>query len=286
MEQLQNNLRANQGLKMGLAARRGAELSDKHPQLDDSSLIVPTEVQVRGGSMEQRMARVVGAGKKGKGKLTIHHEGSGSDTVMKGGAHSEGMLLAKHLEKLHGAGFLSDFFQGFKSVIQPVANIASFLPGPLGIAGRVASGALGLADKLGVGSGQTMLPGVTRKGRGRPKKMLCGGAGGGTTSAPPFGKQVEHNVADSQLAPNVRPAVAYGNPPQAVVGFKRNTVGMGRPKNVCGSAMNGSAMNGTGIATKKTRAPSARGGMISKLMKEKGMTLGQASKHLKEHGSD
>jgi len=277
MEQLQNNLRANQGLKMELAARRGAELSDKHPQLDDSSLIVPTEVQVRGGSMEQRIARVVGAGKKGKGKLTIHHEGSdtvGSDTVMKGGAHSEGMLLAKHLEKLHGAGFLSDFFDGFKSVIKPIANIASFLPGPIGIAGRIASGVMG--------SGQ-VLAGVTRKGRGRPKKMLCGA---GTTSAPPFGKQVVHNVADSQLAPNVSPAVAYGNPPQAVVGFKRNTVGMGRPKNVCGAGMYGTDMKGTGIATKKTRAPSARGAMISKLMKENGMTLGQASKHLKEHGSN
>jgi hypothetical protein len=149
------------------------------------------------------------------------------------------------------------------------------------MAGKVASGVLGAADALGVGSGQTFLPGAVRKGRGRPRKM-CGGASGGTTSAPPAGLEVEHGIADSQLAPNVRPAVAYGNPPQAVDSFKNNTVGMGRPRKMAGAALAGAAMAGAG---KKTRAPSARGAMISKLMKEKGMTLGQASKHIKEHGS-
>jgi hypothetical protein len=29
-----------------------------------------------------------------------------------------------------------------------------------------------------------------------------------------------------------------------------------------------------------------RGAMVSRLMKEKGMTLGEASKHIKEHGMD
>jgi hypothetical protein len=36
---------------------------------------------------------------------------------------------------------------------------------------------------------------------------------------------------------------------------------------------------------KKKRAPSARNQMISKLMKEKGMTLPEASRYLKQHGS-
>jgi len=35
---------------------------------------------------------------------------------------------------------------------------------------------------------------------------------------------------------------------------------------------------------KPKRAPSARNAAISKLMREKGMTLGEASKHIKEHG--
>ena len=33
----------------------------------------------------------------------------------------------------------------------------------------------------------------------------------------------------------------------------------------------------------KKKAPTARGQLVSKLMKEHGMTLGQASKHIKEH---
>lgn len=275
MEQFQNDLRANQGSKMSLAARRAGEKSSQHAQLGSiDNQIKPTEVQVRGGSMEARLNRVIGSGKAKKSM-------GASNGVMNGGAHSEGMALAKHLQTLHGAGFLSDFYNGFKSVIQPVAGLASFIPGPIGMAGKVASGVLGAADALGVGSGQTFLPGAVRKGRGRPRKM-CGGSGGGTSSAPPAGLEVEHGIADSQLAPNVRPAVAYGNPPQAVEAFKNNTVGMGRPRKMAGAALAGAAMAGAG---KKTRAPSARGGMISKLMKEKGMTLGQASKHLKEHGS-
>jgi hypothetical protein len=35
---------------------------------------------------------------------------------------------------------------------------------------------------------------------------------------------------------------------------------------------------------KEAKKSSQRGQMISRLMKEHGMTLGQASKHLKEHG--
>jgi hypothetical protein len=50
----------------------------------------------------------------------------------------------------------------------------------------------------------------------------------------------------------------------------------------------------TGGRKKKTkRAPASasdarrrRGAMVSKLMREKGMTLGEASKHIKEHGMD
>ena len=41
---------------------------------------------------------------------------------------------------------------------------------------------------------------------------------------------------------------------------------------------------GIGKKPKTKRAPSARGQKISKLMKEKGMTLGEASKYLKQHG--
>ena len=274
----------------------------KHPQLSLDNEIKPTEEQVvSGGSIDARMKRVIGAGKRGKGKLTITHGGEShgggpisslgipivsgiaglfgrgkgemdgaSNGVMKGGAYGEGAKLAKHLETLHGAGWLSDFWEGFKSVVKPVANIASFIPGPIGTIGKVASGVMGLGK-----GGQAILPGMTRKGRGRPRKMT-GGAGGGTTSAPPAGFEVEHAVADSQVAPNTRPAVAYGNPPQPSAGFMKNTVGMGRGGNVFNDV---ECMAGG----KKKRAPSKRNVLISQLMKGKGMSLGQASKYLKEH---
>lgn len=279
MEQIQNDLRANQSSKNALAKVRAVEKYAKHPQISLDNEIKPTEEQMSGGgSIDARMKRVIGSGRRRGGAKAGAGLAGASNGVMHGGAKSEGMALASHLEKLHGAGWLSDFWDGFKSVVAPVANVASFIPGPIGTAAKVASGVMGMGAPE-----QKFLPGAVRKGRGRPRKM-CGGAGGATISAAPAGIEVEHGVADSQLAPNVRPAVAYGNPPQASASFKKNTVGMGRKMTGCG--INGmvapECMSG---GAKKARKPSARGAMISKLMKEKGMTLGQASKYLKENGS-
>jgi hypothetical protein len=272
MEQIQNELRENSGKRMKLSAARAIEKFAKHPQLGDDNVLEPSEDKKMSGgnvSMDTRLKRVVGAGKKGKGKLTITHdveEKGASNGVMSGGAKNEGRMLAQHLMKLHGEGFFSDFLDGLKSVLKPAASVASMLPGVPGSIGKVASGLLGSGMPE-----QKVLAGMTRKGRGRPRKMA--GGFGGTTSAP-MGREVDHGLADSQLAPNTVAPVAYGNPPQAPASFRKNTVGMGKPAGKCG--MTGGA--------KAPRKPSARGAMISKLMKEKGMTLGQASKHIKEHG--
>jgi len=108
--------------------------------------------------------------------------------------------------------------------------------------------------------------------------------------------------------------VAYGNPPQAPVSFQRNTVGMGRTGMMMGAgqldiainhggmlgekgkgtrkammegggqldiAINHGGMEGCG---KKKRMPSARNQAVAKLMREKKMTLAEASRHIKEHG--
>jgi hypothetical protein len=292
MEQIQNDLRANQGSKIAMSRRRAVEKYEQHPQLSIDNEIKETEEQMSGGSIDARMRRVVGAGRRkkaGAGACGAGLTGASNGVMveggaMHGGARSEGMALARHLEKLHGAGWLGDFWDGFKSVVKPVAdivspiaNVASFIPGPIGMAGKVGSVLSGLAQGLGKPE-QQFLSGAIRKGRGRPRKM-AGGAG--TTSAPGAGIEVEHAVADSQLAPNVRPAVAYGNPPQAAASFKKNSVGMGRMKG-CGMPDDVECLAG---GAKKTRKPSARGAMISKLMKEHGMSLGEASKYLKEHGS-
>jgi hypothetical protein len=49
--------------------------------------------------------------------------------------------------------------------------------------------------------------------------------------------------------------------------------------------MNGGAMMPVGSGASATDKRRARGAMISKLMKEHGMSLGEASRHLKEHGA-
>jgi hypothetical protein len=86
---------------------------------------------------------------------------------------------------------------------------------------------------------------------------------------------------------------AYGNVPQAPASFERNTVGMGHCDYRGAGIISGlnipiisglAGMFGLG-KEKKKRAPSARNQAIAKLMREKGMSLGQASSYLKQHGS-
>ena len=168
-----------------------------------------------------------------------------------------GKMMAEHL---HGSGFWDDFKSGFMSVIRPVASIAKPL---LAIAPHPAAKAASLGlSALGLG-----------KARGRPRKM-AGGNVDILTGAVDTGR-----VAD---------------PPPS---FERNTVGMGAPtghpsmrhniNTVAGGAYTG-GMDGSG---KKRRAKAGvsdarkrRGAEVSRLMREKGMTLGEASKHIKEHG--
>jgi hypothetical protein len=73
------------------------------------------------------------------------------------------------------------------------------------------------------------------------------------------------------VPPGGVPAVASGNPPQAPASFVRNSVSLDREA----PTLKGAAK------PKAKRAPSARGQMIAQLMKEHGLTLGEASKRLK-----
>ena len=90
--------------------------------------------------------------------------------------------------------------------------------------------------------------------------------------------------------------VAYGNPPQAPKGFQRNGVMLdraarGEKPSVRGGA-GGAPAGGAGGAPAGGAAPSAaskraeRGRKIAMIMREKGMTLPQASAWLKAHGSE
>ena len=125
---------------------------------------------------------------------------------------------------------------------------------------------------------------AANKSRGLGKMRGCGD----NIVAHPSGIQVSHAMmspAQAGLAgqalggqdvpPGGVAPVAYGNAPQAPSSFKRNTVG-GMVRKAPATAP--AAMKGTG-------ARSARGQAIAKLMREKNMTLPEASRYLKQHGS-
>jgi len=316
MEQIQNEMRANQGKKNALANRRAMELEAQHPQLSEfDNQPEPTE-PMRGGG-DAGLARVVGSGKRKSKKMEMMVEAP----EMSGGA-KQGKMLATHLRKLHGEGFFQDFWKGFTSVIRPVANIASMIPIP-GIqqAGQLASGVLGGGKcEMCRYKKCRCQGGFIMKGRpqddptykqpvkyGRPqdqdyyKEMMAkremsgkGRAGAGICGA---GNQIAHAntegnrvglagqaLGGQDLPPNSIAPRTYGNTPSAPASFARNTVGMGRAgAGMAGAGMAG-ASNGMMKMKKEKRPPTARGAMVSRLMKEQGMSLGEASRYIKQHG--
>jgi hypothetical protein len=228
MEQKQNELRASQGKKNELAGMRAMEKYARHPQLSDHSAeLEPTEPPKRGCG-DAGLARIVG---KGKPKKAMKEEDGGSNGHLEGGARHQGRLLAEHLMKMHGAGFLDDFYGGMKGC------------GKLTITH-------GAGDQI---AHAPMMPASV----GMP-----GAAAGG------------QDVPRGAVAPR-----AYGNVPQAPAAFARNAVGEGRPRGRPRKASRSSSP----VPVVVGGARQARGQMISKLMREHGMTLGQASKYLKEH---
>jgi hypothetical protein len=168
-----------------------------------------------------------------------------------------GKMLAQHLR---GSGFFDDFKRGFMSVVGPAASIAkpllALVPHP---GAKIASAGLGA---LGFG-----------KTGGRSRKMTGGNM-----------DLISGAVDNGRVA----------NPPPS---FERNTVGMGAPtghpsmRHSINTMDGGAYTGGVEGCGKKRRAKAGtgdarkrRGAEVSRLMREKGMTLGEASKHIKEHG--
>lgn len=113
---------------MGLSQFRGGRMRMESPSEDGMS----------GGA-------IVGAGtKKGQMRKTARRAYEPKASEM-------GKALGEHIHGLHGAGFFDDFKKGFMSVVRPVAGIASMLPGPIGMAGKVASSLMGGGNVSGPG---------------------------------------------------------------------------------------------------------------------------------------
>ncbi len=242
LDKIQAEHRAADAKRAMFARSRAQELSDRRPQLYKFSpappdLLSPQQKEeIYGSGGEAGLRRVIGAGRRKRNVLKqmphsntsigaeIVEEESESDMEgagrAGGAAHSQGAHLAQHLHKIHGAGFLDDFARGFMSVIKPIANVASFVPGPIGMIGKVVSGVMGSGEHAP----------AKKRGGARSKPML---------------PNAHAAMSPVQMVPGALPPVAMGNTPQAPESFRRNQVGMGRAG---GGRAGGASMEGCGPA--------------------------------------
>jgi len=274
---------------MKLSDRRALEINSQHPQRAGRGKMGRTRRTLGETKFESdeehddnlegkghsapgtRLSRLVGSGraKTNKKKLAekigekseelhkLEHEAIENDHFKQGGA------LASHLVqkygKEHADMFGSGFMDGLKKVlgfVAPIAKIALPMIAP-GL-GSVASAGI---SALGYGK------------RAKGYKLM------GTEKS---GGNIDIMTGNNDVG-------RVANPPAS---FERNTVGMGQPANMMVSP-NRHHLGGMGglVGGKKKRAKASpsdarrkRGQEVSRLMKQEGMTLGQASKHIKEHG--
>lgn len=303
MEEIQNTMRATQGRKLALRDARALERFAKNPQLGNSNFIIPTNPdhgigedgapiplsQLSGGG-EAGLRRIIGKGKgkKMEGASNGMMEGCG----MEGGAMHEGKMFGKQMKTAHGGASAAKFMESpiGKELLMKMSQMkggafcAEFKGGFMD-AMKDEDELVSYSAKRGKGKG--MMSQDTPGGDGREvshARMLSASFGNRGAA---IGGQ---DVPKGGLSP-----IAYGSPPQAPASFQRNTVGMGRAAAMKGAGklqveinhgdemMEGGIMK-KGGAMKKKRQPSARNIAISKLMKGRGMTLAEASRHIKEHG--
>lgn len=288
-------MRATQSRKLALRDARAMERFAKHPQLADSNMIVPQSpdtglgeagepVRLSGGGMEG-LARMVGKGKGKKADMM----GCGSNGMMEGAGKHEGMRFGKSLKDTHGGASASHFMASAPGR-EMMKKMMELKGGAFskefreGFMEAMKDEDEALAYKGKRGRGKASLGGVYGAGR---SEYTPGGDGREVAHASmmtaSFGNRGSalggQDVPIRGMAP-----VAYGNVPQAPASFQRNTVGMGRAGSgeleleIKHSGMEGGAM------MKKKRMASARNVAIGRLMKEKKMSLAEASRYIKEHG--
>lgn len=224
---------------------------------DSDSCSSGSDEEMSGGSLmlgqDGHGQRAVGAGRK------LGEAGHGR---RKG--HAMGVKLSKHIQKLHGAGFWSDFADGFMSVVRPVAGVAKSLLPMLGPEGAAASGVMGA---IGLGHGEKCDEGLESSG----EHLEGGGFMDWVNKLAPIAKAV---------APAVGSLVGHPNAGQGVADILGH-IGYG-------NASKTGATEGSG---RRRRAPAGpndgrrkRADIVKKVMAEKGMKMIEASKYVKAHG--
>ena len=167
-------------------------------------------------------------------------------------AHMMGEALSKHIHDLHGAGFWSDFGNGFKK------------------------GFTGTLDFLSPAI-EKAVPGFSKHYE-TGKKILGFGASESQRAATMLGmkkKGRSRNNGPALLSGNVD-GVFSGGSHDSDYGSESES------DNECGGANTG-AYEGHGRMV-GGRKPNARAAIVKKVMAEKGMKMIEASKYVKEHG--
>ena len=230
----------------------------------------PSEDGLSGGG-------IIGAGKKGR----------------KHTAGQMGEALSAHIHQLHGAGFWDDFKKGFMSVARPVAGIASMMPGTVGKVGKVAASVMGGGNVSG--PGYEAVSGGLRTGRfegkGRMEDFVEVAvsllAAGHSTTATKQRLMDEHKANKREAERAVAEAI---HKERTVAETLTSMPKSGRGKLLIQHLPHGEGEEmvvGSGKKAKKAVGANdkrrVRGQLVSKLMKQHGMTLAEASRHIKEH---
>jgi hypothetical protein len=244
MQQISETRQANYAKLGKLNEERAMQRLAKHPQ---------TALPSPGPSVEIAARKVRGGGMAGlsrvigAGKKEKHMvEDMDADDMMEleGGARHQGKALMKHLAAMHGGAYSKEFLEGM------------------------------MDDKIDEHVDELHKP--------KRAKKVRGGAGMFAASAAPENAPSAMRVPASgaTIAPGAEAPKSAGAPAFAPASFKRNTVGMGKP------AMKGGAkahLMPTEMAAVKGGRRAERGQMIAQLMREHKMSLGEASRYLKEN---
>ena len=240
-----------------------------------------------------------GAGTGGMTRMVGAGTGAGRKKKGMSEATQMGLHLGRHLHGLHGAGFWSDFGDGFMSVIRPVAGIAKSVAPLLGPEGMAASGvmnAIGLGKARrgrGTGAGKLTIThgGATNsdtgayqgKGTGAGRRRGCGtGAGRERDDMAMLGMGTGAGML-GQDGHGIRQGGGFlsdlGIP---IISNLAGAIGLGHPEG---------AGTGAGTGGRRRRAPAGpsdgrrkRAEVVKKVMAEKGLSMIEASKFVKAHG--
>ena len=236
--------------------------------------------------------------------------GAGTGGRRRKGGMSEatqmGLHLGKHLHGLHGAGFWSDFGDGFMSVIRPVAGIAKSVAPLLGPEGMAASGVM---NAIGLGSARRGARGRPRKGAGTGAGKLTithGGAtnsdtgaylgkgtggrrGRGTGAGTGAGRERE-DMAMLGMGTGAGMLGQDGHGIRQGGGFLSD-LGIPVISNLAGMVGLGTgAGTGAGTGGRRRRAPAGasdgrrkRAEVVKRVMADKGLSMIEASKYVKAH---